>query len=516
MYPTHITHYFEAIVADHPDRIAVHDGNTAVTFANLYERILCTANALSQRLEARTGQIVAVFLPKSAAAVMVDLAILYSGNAYMNLDVKSPKQRAKNILHQVRPVLIVTQADIVSTLPTDIPIFLLPSCEEAPLSAGDKRRVLALREQNIDTDLLCVINTSGSTGTPKAVALSHRSFIDFIEVVCEAGLVGDAEVVASLSPLVFDIFSFELCMLMAQGSTLVIVPENFAAFPVRLLELMVARQVTFLFWVPTIMVNIANMDLLSRIPLPDLKMAWFAGEVFPTAKFNYWRRMLPQTTFINLYGPIEITLDCLYYPVSRDLHDDEPIPIGKPFRNTGILILNERGEPAGPDEEGELCVRGTSLAMGYYNNSEKTTAAFVQNPFNHAYPERIYRTGDIVAYNKYGELIFKGRRDTLIKHMGYRIELGEIEHVIIDTLKLVRNCCAIYHTAAGKITLFYEAPSPLPEKEIRSSIGSVLPRYMVPAAYICLGELPRNANGKIDRFRLKESLNRDKEERIHV
>ena len=154
--------------------------------------------------------------------------------------------------------------------------------------------------------------------------------------------------------------------------------------------------------------------------------------------------------------------------------------------------------------------------MGYYNNSEKTTAAFVQNPFNHAYPERIYRTGDIVAYNKYGELIFKGRRDTLIKHMGYRIELGEIEHVIIDTLKLVRNCCAIYHTAAGKITLFYEAPSPLPEKEIRSSIGSVLPRYMVPAAYICLGELPRNANGKIDRFRLKESLNRDKEERIHV
>ena len=278
MYPTHITHYFEAIVADHPDRIAVHDGNTAVTFANLYERILCTANALSQRLEARTGQIVAVFLPKSAAAVMVDLAILYSGNAYMNLDVKSPKQRAKNILHQVRPVLIVTQADMVSTLPTDIPIFLLPSCEEAPLSAGDKRRVLALREQNIDTDLLCVINTSGSTGTPKAVALSHRSFIDFIEVVCEAGLVGDAEVVASLSPLVFDIFSFELCMLMAQGSTLVIVPENFAAFPVRLLELMVARQVTFLFWVPTIMVNIANMDLLSRIPLPDLKMAWFAGE----------------------------------------------------------------------------------------------------------------------------------------------------------------------------------------------------------------------------------------------
>jgi amino acid adenylation domain-containing protein len=351
-----------------------------------------------------------------------------------------------------------------------------------------------------------VINTSGSTGTPKGVALNHRSFIDFTEWSVREGLVREGEVIGCLSPLVFDIYSFELCMLMAKGCTMVIVPERFAAFPARILQLLRQREVSFIFWVPTIMVNIANMDLLAQIPLPRLKTVWFAGEVFPTQKFNYWRRMLPGAAFVNLYGPIEITLDCTAYRIERELADSEPIPIGYPCRNTDILILKEDDTPAAPGEDGELCVRGSSLAMGYYNNPEKTAEVFVQNPLNRSYPERIYRTGDIVFVNARGEMVFKGRRDTLIKHMGYRIELAEIEHVLVDTLGIAANCCAVYDAAKKEIVLFYEAASPLDAAELRKRIGGILPRYMIPAAYRHMPELPRNTNGKIDRLLLKEEL----------
>jgi acyl-coenzyme A synthetase/AMP-(fatty) acid ligase len=280
-----------------------------------------------------------------------------------------------------------------------------------------------------------------------------------------------------------------------------------AAFPADLLKIMQQKQISFIFWVPTIMVNIANMDLLTKISLPDLKTVWFAGEVFPTKQFNYWKKQLPSARFVNLYGPIEITLDCTYFIIEREIRDDEPIPIGFPCRNTDILILNEQNISAGINEEGELCVRGSSLAMGYYNNPEKTTAAFVQNPLNTSYPEIIYRTGDQVLMNDNGEIIFKGRKDTLVKHLGYRIELGEIEHVIINTLKLVENGCVVYDFKCKEIKLFYEAKNDIPVVELRKAISSVLPKYMIPNSFIRMDKLPINQNGKIDRFFININCN---------
>ncbi len=212
---------------------------------------------------------------------------------------------------------------------------------------------------------------------------------------------------------------------------------------------------------------------------------------------------MPDTTFVNLYGPIEITLDCTYFVVDREISDDEPIPIGYPCRNTDVLILNEEGRQASENEVGELCVRGSSLALGYYNNPEKTEKAFVQNPLNTAYPERIYRTGDMVCRNERGEIIFKGRRDSLIKHSGYRIELGEIEHVVVNTLQLVKNGCAVYNDNKKEIVFFYEAPAALEPAALRREIGKQLPRYMIPGRFVHMEQLPRNTNGKIDRLRLK-------------
>jgi acyl-coenzyme A synthetase/AMP-(fatty) acid ligase len=212
--------------------------------------------------------------------------------------------------------------------------------------------------------------------------------------------------------------------------------------------------------------------------------------------------------FVNLYGPIEITLDCTYFICDRVLQDNEPIPIGFPCRNTDVLILTDENKIAQPNEEGELCVRGTSLAMGYYNNPEKTAAAFVQNPLNTSYPEIIYRTGDLVLKNNNGEIIFKGRKDTLIKHLGYRIELGEIEHVVINALKIVENACAVYNFNKKEIVLFYESANSIEVAEIRKQIGSILPKYMIPNKFELLQEFPRNANGKIDRLFLNSLVNK--------
>lgn len=503
-----ILEYFEKTVEKRGNKVAVIDGERKITFNELANDSWSVGTAIYKRSHCQIKQPIAVFLSKSIECITANIGIVYSGNAYMNLDVKTPMQRIGNIIKLVQPSYIITDEkyyDVLKTVYSAEQILLIDNLvKEFP----EHDILLQHLEKVIDTDPLCLINTSGSTGTPKSVVLNHKSFVDFTEWALTTTKWTDNEIIGSLSPAIFDIYSFELCMLMAKSSTIVVIPDTFAAFPVKILQLMEKHKVSFIFWVPTIMVNIANMDLLSRIPLPDLKMVWFAGEVFPTKQFNYWKRQLPQTVFVNLYGPIEITLDCTYFIVNRDIPDNEPLPIGHPCRNTDILILDENDVLViTPGVEGELCVRGTSLAMGYYNNPEKTAAAFVQNPLNKSYPEIIYRTGDIVCLNDKNEILFKGRKDSLIKHSGYRIELTEIEHVIVNTLKLVKNGCAVYDFTKKEIVFFYESEVEKSVADFRKNIGKALPNYMIPTKYIRKDILPRNTNGKIDRLKLKEEVN---------
>lgn len=165
-------------------------------------------------------------------------------------------------------------------------------------------------------------------------------------------------------------------------------------------------------------------------------------------------RRLPNATFANLYGTTEITVDCTYYIVEREIRDDKSVPIGYACMNSDVMVLNEKNELVGTNEKGELCVRGSSLSLGYYNNPEKTAAAFVQNPLNNLYHELIYRTGDIVHYNERGEIIYDGRRDSQIKHTGHRIELGEIETAVFSNPKIKSNCC-LHDASKDQLILFY-------------------------------------------------------------
>jgi amino acid adenylation domain-containing protein len=497
-----ILEYFENTLKHSYERTAVIEGENNISFGELEIKAKKLAEYIIELNEEIINKPIAVYLPKSIDCVVSDIAITYSSNIYMNLDIKTPISRIENILELVKPAYVITNnqfADKLETINVKIINLDILNFKQNKSSYDFSRRF----DKLIDTDPMCIINTSGSTGTPKGVVLNHKSFIDFTEWAVDTLDISDNEVLGSLSPSVFDIYSFELCMLMAKGSTIVLIPDTFAAFPAKMLNLMNENNITFIFWVPTVMVNIANMDLLTKIQLMTLKTVWFAGEVFPTKQFNYWKKHLIDTKFINLYGPIEITLDCIYFIVEREIKDEEPIPIGYPCRNTDILLLTDKDTLAQDGEEGEICVRGTSLAMGYYNNPEKTAQAFVQNPLNKSYPEIIYRTGDLAFINENGEMIFKGRKDTLIKHMGYRIELAEIEHIVVNNLKIVENCCVIYNDVKKQIIMIYESKNELETSQLRKVIGEAMPKYMIPTAYIRLDEMPRSTNGKIDRLKLK-------------
>ena len=504
-----VIEYFEkgALISSR-DKVAVQDASGSYTFAAL-ERFSKNCAALLLKRTSVRNVPVPVFLPKGIQNIVADIGIIYSGNCYANLDVKLPAQRLKGMLQNLAPQVVITTASLVPTLlALEIPQSTILLIEEAMVEGVlyDNAALLKGVEAVIDTDPYCIIHTSGSTGLPKGVALSHRCTIDFVDWAFDRLKLDGTEVMGSLAPIYFDAYTLEFCMCMAKGSTMIVVPDQLAMFPAKLVDFIATNPVNFIFWVPTVMVNIANLDLLAKTRLDRLTKVFFIGEVFPTKHLNYWRRHLPDAMFVNLYGPIEITVACTYYIVDRHFEDDEKIPVGFPCKNTEIIILNDQNRQAQVNEQGEICVRGSSLALGYYNNFERTAKGFVQNPLNSHFPEFIYRTGDVGFWNDRGEVMFLGRRDFQIKHQGYRIELGEIEHAALQ-IAGVRNSCVVYQTERKEITMFYESDKELAPAFIRERLAVTLPKYMLPTVFHHMPSMPRNPNGKIDRARLVSSVN---------
>lgn len=508
--------YLEHTVKRYPDKIAVYDSDCAYTFAQLRH----TGRSWAAGLEARLPQgkrssvcPIAVYLPKSSQCLAAFAAILYSGCAYVPLDVKMPVARLEKILQNLSPAAVLTvrsQAGALENLPElegkVICLDELPMLEDAEPQGWTA---------TVDTDPIYIIYTSGSTGTPKGVAVTHRGVMDYIDWASSHYGVTAEDKIGSQSPFYFDNSTLDVWLMMATGATLDLIQESLFAFPVRLVEHLRSEQITQIFWVPSMMVNVANTDSLGDSSGLALKRVLFAGEVMPNKQLNYWRRKLPGVLFSNLYGPTEITVDCTYYDVSRDFRDDEPLPIGMPCRNSDVFLLDENdGLVTEYGQQGELCVRGSSLALGYWNSPEKTAVAFVQNPLQPYYPERIYRTGDLAAWQEIEDqrvLMYLGRRDSQIKHMGYRIELGEIE-TASSSLEGIDKVCALYDAGRQQIVLYYEAAQELPVRNIRMGLMHFLPKYMVPTVYRWQKFLPLNANGKIDRKSLAQELAKEAED----
>ena len=499
---THILDYLEqGPLKHHATKKAFVEEENSLSYTDLENQSKKWAAQLIQQLD-RTKCPIAVFLPRSIDAVIADIACLYSGNFYTNLDINSPPERLKGLLENVKPIALITNKENIERL-VDMsayqgPIISIEELRDDNSSSINHDVLNSIRVAHIDTDPMCLVNTSGSTGVPKSVVISHRSVIDYVDWWTERFSFSESEKFGSMTPFHFDHFTADIFVGQKVSATIHLIPTPLHAFPKSLVDFLQSNEITFIFWVPTVMVNIANLNLLELNQLPALKRVFFAGEVFPTKQLNFWRRNLPDVQFVNLYGPTEITVDCTYYVLDREFEDDESIPIGFPCANSDVLILTEDNKIVQPGQIGELCVRGSSLALGYYNNPEQTARAFVQNPLNINYPEIIYRTGDLVHTNESGEIMFDGRKDFQIKHQGYRIELGEIENAV-QAIPQIRNACVLYQKEKKAIVLVFEASSEITSKQLRHLLQDRLPKYMLPTVFIELEEMPRNSNGKIDR-----------------
>jgi len=512
-----VTHYLDQTAKRYPDKIAVDDTQKTLTFKQLQSQALRIAGCIAE--SGLENHPIAVFMQKGCDMVMSFAAVNYSGNFYVPVDTKSPDSRIKSIFDSLQSKIILTNEAnyerlqslyegkiICITDKTPLPQPLPKKGGECSPPSGELEGALfAMMGGVIDTDPVYSIFTSGSTGNPKGVVISHRGVIDYIDWAIQTFDVDENTVIANQAPFYFDNSTLDLYLMFATGAELLIVPDEYYAFPAKLLDLLNEKKVNFVFWVPFVLINIANYDLLGQKKPEYLRKILFAGEVMPNRHLNYWRKHLPDCLYANLYGPTEITVDCTFYIVDREFTDDEPLPIGKPCRNSGVLILTADDREAKTNEQGELCVRGSSLAMGYYNDPEKTAKVFVQNPLNPHYPEIIYRTGDVVYRNERGEIMYVGRKDFQIKHAGYRIELGEIENAVLGT-GLVKTVCVVYNQEQKEIVLFYQTEADLNIGEFRKRMLQFVPKYMLPTKQYRLDEMPLSANGKIDRLKLQKSI----------
>lgn len=479
------------------DKTAVKDEKGSYTFGIMLSNGCDLAESISEFQLSKKP--IGVFLPKSKEMIACFAGINLSGNFYVPLDTTQPESRLASILTTLNCELIITDSWNVEKIPILWREKLLLIDSIFSNQENWQRAHKLLEDSNvIDTDPVYSIFTSGSTGLPKGVVVNHRGVIDYIDWAIETFGIDETSVIGNQAPFYFDNSTLDIYLMYAAGATLNIIPEGKFVFPATLIDYLNDNQITFVFWVPFVLINIANFKLLDKRTPFYLKDVFFAGEVMPNKQLNYWRKRMPECRYVNLYGPTEITVDCTYYVVDRNFGDDEPLPIGKPCKNTDILILKNRQEPCHEGETGEICVRGSSLACGYYNNPDKTAEAFIRNPLQPSYPETIYCTGDLGYFNEYGEVMFVGRADSQIKHKGYRIELGEIENAVIGS-GLIEEGCVIYNHDKQRITLIYSNQDPVTPGDLKKALSDKIPAYMLPSSLIREEKMVRNQNGKIDR-----------------
>lgn len=498
-----VTDYLDHSAAVFPDKAAVVDQDRTVTFRQLKAEALHIASYIAGHFS-RCHTPVCFYLDKSAYCISAMMGVAYSGNFYTPIDTKMPAARIEKILETLENPLMITDKKHlpqVQKFMGDSDVLCLEDALDEPYN---EQVIMDFKARMIDTDVLYVLFTSGSTGNPKGVIIGHRSVIDYIEWVTETFHFNENTVLGNQAPFYFDNSILDIYTMLKTGATMYIIPQIYFAFPIKLLEYMETNLINTIFWVPSALCLVANLKALPKRHVNSLRNILFAGEVMPNKQLNQWRGEYPDALYGNLYGPTEITDVCAAYIVNREFRDDEALPMGKACHNTEIFLLDENDHLVGaPDIPGELCVRGTCLAYGYYNNPEKTKSAFVQNPLNHAYPETIYRTGDLVKYNELGELVYICRKDYQIKHMGHRIELGEIETAASSLPGVNQNCC-VYDDNRHKIVMYYTGT--IDEKELAAGLKSMVPDYMVPGKFISLKVMPLNLNGKMDRVLLKKEL----------
>lgn len=500
MRTKNVMEYLENSAVRFPNKTAVIDESGACTYQELLAACQTVGTALAGRIA--VGTPVAVLMEKSIAALQAFWGIVYAGGYYVLLNPDLPEKRLGQIQEVLQAPVVITDArhhSLACALFPEGSVYRIEELTSGPIH-GELLRTI--RGRVIDADPLYANFTSGSTGIPKGVVVSHRSVIDFIEVFTNLFWLDPTDVFGNQAPFDFDVSVKDIYSSACVGGTLVILPKRLFSYPKELLDWLNEYKVTTLIWAVSALCLVSTFHGLDYRTPETVRNVLFSGETMPDRHLRAWREHLPNARFVNLYGPTEITCNCTYHILDGNRSYAEGIPIGRPFPNEHVFLLdgNDR-EVKVPNVVGEICVRGTALALGYCRAPEQTAVAFTQNPLNACYPELIYRTGDLGKYDDCGELMFCGRRDFQIKYMGHRIELEEIERAI-GAMPDVERCCCVFDRQKNKLYGFYVGPAE--PHTLRSQLQQELPLYMVPGALRRLPELPLNKNGKIDRTKLLE------------
>lgn len=496
-----VLEYLECNAKLFADKTAVSDFDKKYTYQELLD--------ISQRIGSALASIhaknrpVAIYLEKDVDLLAVMFGAVYSGNFYVVVDLEMPLERINKIFETLNPCAVVTdKAHCEKIQKADFDCKLI-FAEEAVLSEINSDKLSEIRKKQIDTDPLYANFTSGSTGIPKGIAVCHRSVIDFIEVFTKTFDITNNDILANQAPFDFDVSVKDIYSSLKMGAHLVIVPRRLFSAPVELLDYLCESKITVMIWAVSALCLISTLHGLDYKTPETVRKILFSGEVMPYKHLINWQSHLPEAMFVNLYGPTEITCNCTYHILDKERDYSGGIPIGKPFDNEDVFLLDDNNELiCESGRAGEICVRGTALALGYYSSPEQTAKHFVQNPLNSFYPDVIYRTGDLGTYNENGEFVFSGRKDFQIKYMGHRIELEEIEHEMA-AIDGVERCVCIFDEKRSKLKGYYVGT--IDRAQLHSVMKSTLPVFMVPGILRQVEAMPLTKNGKVDRKKLQEA-----------
>lgn len=482
-----------------PNKICLVDENESITIDEFVNRAKKVATKILEL--GHKNRAIAVEATRTLDSLVGFYGALYSGNFFMPVDSTTPADRLKKMISISEPVAYLKSSE--NSIFDDKNFIDLKNLEEIEI---DEEKILETRKKSIDIDPCYMIWTSGSTGDPKGVLINHMQAMELFYFLKDTFLIKDSDVIANQSPFYFDGAMKDVFLFGGCGVKLVIVPKKYFALPINLVSFLNENKVNVMLWAVSALNILVNSKVLEKENLKYVDRVAFSGESFQTSKLNYLIEKL-DATFVNLYGPSETTVDCCFYKVDREFKDDEMIPIGFAVPNMEVFLVDENLNEN--SEKGEIIVRGSKLSSGYYRDNIRTEKSFIQDPRQDYFRDIVYRTGDIAKYNDKKELVFLSREDDQVKHMGSRIELGEIDSAI-SSMNGVFEGASIYDRENSKIVYFYSGEE-FTRRDLFKFLRDKLPKYMCPNEIINLESLPKNRNGKIDRLKLREIYEKNRD-----